>query len=128
MGNSTTPVAKWESAFGLEENAMSLRQIAKELGVSHTLLGLWRQGKRSLAPELEARYHQLVTSDYKSGYNATSGYNQSELRNSLNLMERKMGFEARHTARSHCICRRASLSIARGGFVSDDTVLSFSVP
>ena len=68
---------------------MSLRQIAKELGVSHTLLGLWRQGKRSLAPELEARYHQLVT----SGYNATSGNNQIELRNSLNLMERKMGFE-----------------------------------
>ena len=46
----------------------SLRQIAKELGVSHTLLVLWKQGKRSLAPELEARYHRLVTSGYKNGY------------------------------------------------------------
>ena len=41
---------------------MSLRQIAKELGVSHTLLVLWRQGKRSLPKQTEARYHQLVTS------------------------------------------------------------------
>ncbi len=40
---------------------MSLRKIAKELGVSHSLLVLWRQGKRSLSPQLEARYHQLVT-------------------------------------------------------------------
>ncbi len=39
----------------------SLRQIAADLGISHTLLVLWRQGKRNLAPELEARYHQLVT-------------------------------------------------------------------
>ena len=48
---------------------MSLRQIARELGVSHTLLVLWRQGKRNLSPELVARYHQLVTSGYKNGYN-----------------------------------------------------------
>ena len=40
----------------------SLRQVAKELGVSHTLLSLWKQGKRNLSPELEGRYHQLVTS------------------------------------------------------------------
>jgi transcriptional regulator with XRE-family HTH domain len=40
---------------------MSLRQTAKELGVSHTLLVLWKQGKRTLSPELEERYHQLVT-------------------------------------------------------------------
>jgi transcriptional regulator with XRE-family HTH domain len=39
---------------------MSLRKLAKELGVSHTLLVLWRQGKRSLAPEIEARYHELA--------------------------------------------------------------------
>ena len=45
---------------------MSLRKIAKELGVSHTLLVLWRQGKRKLAPEIEARYHELVTSGYKN--------------------------------------------------------------
>ena len=51
---------------------MSLRQIVKELGISHTLLVLWRQGKRSLAPELEARYHQLVTTTGYTGYN--SGY------------------------------------------------------
>ncbi len=40
---------------------MSLRKIAKELGVSHSLLVLWRQGKRSLSPQLEFQYHQLVT-------------------------------------------------------------------
>jgi len=38
-----------------------LRKIAKELGVSHSLLVLWRQGKRSLSPQLEFQYHQLVT-------------------------------------------------------------------
>ena len=43
---------------------MSLRQIAKQLGVSHTLLVLWRQGKRTLPPELERRYYQLVTTGY----------------------------------------------------------------
>jgi transcriptional regulator with XRE-family HTH domain len=48
---------------------MSLRQIAKELGISHILLVLWKQGKRSLSPELEARYHQFVTSGYRDGYN-----------------------------------------------------------
>ena len=37
-------------------NGISLRQIAKELGVSHTLLSLWRQGKRKLAPQLEIGY------------------------------------------------------------------------
>ena len=56
-----------------EEAVVSLRSIAKELGVSHTLLSLWQQGKRSLSPELEARYHQLVTNQavttgYKNGY------------------------------------------------------------
>ncbi len=51
---------------------MSLRQIAKELGVSHTLLSLWLQGKRNLAPMLQAKYHQLVTSGYKNGYNMES--------------------------------------------------------
>ena len=51
---------------------MSLRKIAKELGVSHTLLVLWRQGKRNLSPELQARYHKLVAaSGYKSGYKSS---------------------------------------------------------
>ena len=51
---------------------MSLRQIAKQLGISHTLLVLWRQGKRNLSPELQAKYHTLVTSGYtESGYNST---------------------------------------------------------
>ncbi len=43
------------------QKALSVREIGRELGVSHTLLVLWRQGKRSLAPELEQQYHQLVT-------------------------------------------------------------------
>ena len=60
---------------------MSLRQIAVELGVSHTLLSLWKQGKRSLSPELEARYHQLVTTGYKNGYK-TTGNNGSINRDS----------------------------------------------
>ena len=48
---------------------MSLRQIAKELGVSHTLLVLWRQGKRTLKPELEDRFDYLMArGGYKSGY------------------------------------------------------------
>ena len=50
---------------------MSLRKIAKELGVSHTLLVLCRQGKRSISPALEARYNELMTAGgYKSGYNS----------------------------------------------------------
>ena len=48
---------------------MSIRQIAKALGVSHTLLVLWRQGKRRLDPELEARCNRLVTSEM-----VTNGY------------------------------------------------------
>lgn len=38
---------------------------------------LWKQGKRSLAPELETRYHQLVTSGgYRNGYNMGDGKSQ----------------------------------------------------
>ena len=47
---------------------MSLRQIAKELGVSHTLLVLWRQGKRTLPKHVEERYHELVSTNGYSGY------------------------------------------------------------
>lgn len=39
----------------------SLRQIAREIGCSHTLLSLWLAGKRSLKPELEAQYWAVVT-------------------------------------------------------------------
>ena len=54
---------------------MSLRQIAKQLGVSHTLLVLWRQGERGLSAELEERYQQLVTSGgYNIGYNEPRQY------------------------------------------------------
>ena len=42
-------------------NNPSLRQIAQGLGVSHSLLSLWRQGKRTLKPEVEARYWAFVT-------------------------------------------------------------------
>ena len=60
---------------------MSLRQIAKELGVSHTLLSLWRQGKRTLAPELEARYRELVTFGYTSfGYKSGAMAPSTELK------------------------------------------------
>ena len=51
--------------MGNKTEQMSLRQIAKTLGVSHTLLVLWRQGKRSLSPDLERRYNALAG---ESGY------------------------------------------------------------
>ena len=57
---------------------MSLRGIAKELGISHTLLVLWRQGKRSLAPEIEARYRSLVTSGYKQSSSPRGGASHFE--------------------------------------------------
>ena len=47
---------------------MSLRQIAKILGVSHTLLSLMKNGKREWRPDLKERYEQLVTSLPESGY------------------------------------------------------------
>jgi len=53
---------------------MSLRKIAKELGVSHTLLSVWKQGKRNLSPELEKRYHELVTTGYRDN-NSTKAKN-----------------------------------------------------
>ena len=52
-------------------NRMSIREIARQLGVSHTLLVLWLQGKRTLAPELQRRYAQLVTTTGESGYNGS---------------------------------------------------------
>ena len=39
---------------------------AGEMGVSHTLLSLWLHGKRNLAPEMQEKYHSLVTSGYTS--------------------------------------------------------------
>ena len=55
-------------------NNPSLRQIAQELGVSHSLLSLWRQGKRTLKPEVEARYWAFVTnSGYRFGGDPNSG-------------------------------------------------------
>ncbi len=77
---------------------MSLRQIAAELGVSHTLLVLWRQGKRNLTPELEARYHQLVTSGgYKSGYNqakaSVGGVGEIEAAPKGQIVASQAGFE-----------------------------------
>ena len=49
------------------EKRLSLRSVAKELGVSHSLLVRWRQGKRKLRPELEAKYWEVVTSGDKRG-------------------------------------------------------------
>ena len=51
-------------------NSPSLRHIAQELGVSHSLLSLWRQGKRTLKPEIETKYWAFVTnSGYRFGDN-----------------------------------------------------------
>jgi len=53
----------------------SLRQIARGLGVSHSLLSLWRQGKRSIRPDVEERYWAFVTNNgYKNGDNSESGF------------------------------------------------------
>ena len=55
-------------------NNPSLRQIAQGLGVSHSLLSLWRQGKRTLKPEVEARYWAFVTNNgYRFGDDPNSG-------------------------------------------------------
>ncbi len=67
----------------------SLRQIAQELGVSHSLLSLWRQGKRTLKPEIEARYWAFVTnSGYTFGDNPESGISRN-----TQLELRKVGTE-----------------------------------
>ena len=56
----------------------SLRQIAQGLGVSHSLLSLWRQGKRTLRPEIETRYWAFVTnSGYRNGDNPDSGISRN---------------------------------------------------
>ena len=47
---------------------MSLRQITKILGVSHTLLSLMKNVKREWRPHLKERYEGLVTSLPESGY------------------------------------------------------------
>ena len=46
---------------------MSLRQQAKILGVSHSLLSKCLNGKRRWNPELKERYDNLVTSVVTSG-------------------------------------------------------------
>ena len=48
---------------------MSLRKFAMELGVSHTLLRLWKQRKRRLSPESEKRYHKLAANTYNQSRN-----------------------------------------------------------
>ena len=48
--------------------------------MSHSLLVLWRQGKRSLSPELEIRYHQLVTTGRGEGGKIVSGGARSRIK------------------------------------------------
>jgi transcriptional regulator with XRE-family HTH domain len=55
----------------------SLRQIAQELGVSHSLLSLWRQGKRTLKSEVEAKYWAFVTTILT--FEASGGGDTSEI-------------------------------------------------
>ena len=56
----------------------SLRQIARGLGVSHSLLSLWRQGKRSIRPDLEEKYWAFVTTNgYKNGDNPNSVFQRN---------------------------------------------------
>ena len=69
----------------IKDVGMSLRQMAKVLGVSHTLLVLWKQGKRKLSPELESRYRILVTN---------GGYKQQDLTPSTAVQSRAYGSEA----------------------------------
>ena len=47
----------------MPSKAISLRQIAQLLGISHSTLSLWKRGKRSLRPDLEAKYWALVTTN-----------------------------------------------------------------
>ena len=60
---------------------MSLRRIAKELGVSHSLLVRWRQGKRSLKPDLERRYWEIIDrSGDKNGDKRSEGISTHPVR------------------------------------------------
>ena len=84
-------------------NSPSLRQIAQELGVSHSLLSLWRQGKRTLKPEIETRYWAFVTN---SGYTFGDSQDASPNRNTepeLNKVVPRGGLEPpTHGFSVHC--------------------------
>ena len=81
----------------------SLRQIARGLGVSHSLLSLWRQGKRSIRPDLEQRYWAFVTnSGYRSGDNPEFNI-QRNTQVELNKMVPRGGLEPpTHGFSVHC--------------------------
>ena len=71
----------------------SLRQIARGLGVSHSLLSLWRQGKRSIRPDIEEKYWAFVTnSGYRFGDNPDSGIRRNT-QVELNKMVPRGGLE-----------------------------------
>ena len=82
----------------------SLRSIAKELGVSHTLLSLWLQGKRNLDPDLEARYRVLVTSSgYNNGYTSGGEFVSGKLAAEAGLEPATNRLTAGHSTPCQCI-------------------------
>ena len=84
---------------------MSLRQMAKVLGFSHTLLVLSKQGKRKLSPELESRYHILVTDGgYKQRYPTPSTAVQSRAHGSEANIQSPVCYHytTRHYSSSDC--------------------------
>ena len=71
-------LASYSKETEMTSKSPSLRQIAQGLGVSHSLLSLWRQGKRTLKPEIEARYWAFVTnSGYRFGDNPDTGFSRN---------------------------------------------------
>ena len=77
----------------MPSKAISLRQIAQLLGVSHSTLSLWKRGKRSLRPDLEAKYWTLVTTngDNSNHFNQMGIHRNTQVE--LNKMVPRGGLE-----------------------------------
>ena len=61
-----TTKSKRSAALGTS-GQKSLRAVAREIGVSHSLLSKWKKGERKLKPEVEARYWEVVTTKGQNG-------------------------------------------------------------
>ena len=77
----------------MPNKALSLRQIAELLGISHSTLSLWKRGKRSLRPDLEAKYWSLVTTNGDNGDYFNHASIQRNTQAELNKMVPRGGLE-----------------------------------
>ena len=77
----------------MPNKALSLRQIAELLGISYSTLSLWKRGKRSLRPDLEAKYWSLVTTNGDNGDYFNHASIQRNTQAELNKMVPRGGLE-----------------------------------